>query len=269
MKSNISRLAMVVLCLGAGLPLGAQLSAPPEESNAPKVLMVIREQLKEGREAAHVKSEEAWPRLFAKINAPSHYLGMTAESGPSEAWFLEPYDSFGAMQKEREAILSSPIAPELEAANVVDGDLRTGSRTMLSVFRGDLSDRATEAMNSLPKCRFLSVTVLHIKYGHDDELTQAAASDQPMLAYQVVSGGASGTYLLFSPMDSLDRLDAAPARQALGNRVPKHRETLPPEIVQGSERLLFSINPRMSYVSKEFAAADPDFWNPKPKPRAK
>jgi hypothetical protein len=40
-------------------------------------------------------------------------------------------------------------------------------------------------------------------------------------------------------------------------------------VVQSSESLLFAFNPRMSYVSKDFAAGDPDFWIPKLKPPAK
>jgi hypothetical protein len=280
MKPNLFPIAALGLCLAGVAQLAAQMQ---EESPAPKVLMVVREQIKEGREAAHVKAEEAWPRIFQKGNVKTHYLGMATETGPSEAWFLEPYDSFGGMEKERAAIEQS-FAAELEVANVQDGDMRTGSRTLLAVFRGDLSYHPAEAMSSLPKCRHMAVTVLRIKYGHDAELAQAAkllidgddksGSDQPVLTYQVVSGGPSGTYLLFSPMDSLAHMDAAPARmaaarQAMGERNRQHFDTLAPDVVQSSESLLFALNPRMSYVSKEFAAQDPDFWIPKPKPPAK
>ena len=280
MKPKLFPIAALGLCLAGVAQLAAQMQ---EESPAPKVLMVVREQIKEGREAAHVKAEEAWPRIFQKGNVKTHYLGMATETGPSEAWFLEPYDSFGGMEKERAAIEQS-FAAELEVANVQDGDLRTGSRTLLAVFRGDLSYHPAEAMSSLPKCRHMAVTVLRIKYGHDAELAQAAkllidgddksGSDQPVLTYQVVSGGPSGTYLFFSPMDSLAHMDAAPARmaaarQAMGERNRQHFDTLAPDVVQSSESLLFALNPRMSYVSKEFAAQDPDFWIPKPKPPAK
>ncbi len=281
MKPNVLPIVAIGLCLSGAAQVAAQIQ---EESPAPKVLMVTREQIKEGREAAHVKAEEAWPRMFQKGNVKTHYLGMATEAGPSEAWFLEPYDSFGGMEKERAEIEQSPLAADLEVANVQDGDLRTGSRTLLALFRGDLSYHPAEAMSSLPKCRHMAVTVLRIKYGQDAELAQAAkllidgddksGSDQPVLAYQVVSGGPSGTYLLFSPMDSLAHMDAAPARmaaarQAMGERNRQHFDTLAPDVVQSSESLLFAFNPRMSYVSKEFAAADPDFWIPKPKPPAK
>jgi hypothetical protein len=285
MKPKLFPIAALGVCLAGMAPFAIRMAAQsPEEAPAPKVLMVIREQIKEGREAAHAKAEEAWPRIFQKGNVKMHYLGMTAESGPSEAWFLEPYESFGAMEKQRAEVEQSPLAADLEVANVTDGELRTGSRTLLAIFRGDLSYHPAEAISSLPKCRHMGVTLLRIKYGHDADLVQAArllidgdeksGSDQPTLTYQVTSGAQSGTYLLFAPMDSLARMDAAPARagaarQAMGDRNRQHFDTLAADVVQSSESLLFAFNPRMSYVSQEFAAGNPEFWNPKPKPPAK
>ena len=35
-------------------------------------------------------------------------------------------------------------------------------------------------------------------------------------------------------------------------------------VTAASESFLFTLNPRMSYVSKEFAAVDSEFWIPKP-----
>jgi hypothetical protein len=286
MQPNLFPVAAIGWCLAGMAQLSAQVSAQIQEESpapVPRVLFVEREQIKEGREAAHVKAEEAWPRIFQKGNVTTHYVGMTAETGASEAWFLEPYDSFGGMEKARAEIEQS-FAADLEVANVQDGELRTGSRTLLAVFRNDLSYRPAEAMSSLPKCRHMGVTVLRIKYGHEADLAQLAKlvidsdeksnSVQPVLAYQVISGGPSGTYLLFSPMDSLARMDEAPARtaaarQAMGDRNRQRLDALAPEVVQSAESLLFAFNPRMSYVSKEFAAADPEFWNPKPKPPSK
>jgi hypothetical protein len=288
MQPNVFPIAAIGLCLVSMTQLSPRLAAQIQDetpSPVPKVLMVVREQIKEGRGTAHVKTEESWPRIFQKGNVTTmYYVGMTAESGPPEAWFLEPYDSFGGMEKARAAVDESPLAADLEAANAADGELRTGSRTLLAVFRDELSFHPAEAMSSMPKCRHMGVTVLRIKYGHEADLAQLAKllidgdeksnSDQPVLAYQVVSGGPSGTYLLFSPMDSLARMDAAPARmaaarQAMGDRGQKHFDLLAPEVVQSTEGLLFAFNPRISYVSKEFAAADPEFWNPRPKAPAK
>jgi hypothetical protein len=38
---------------------------------------------------------------------------------------------------------------------------------------------------------------------------------------------------------------------------------------QYNEPVILAFNPKMSYVEKEFAAADPGFWNPKPKAAAR
>lgn len=262
------------------VPIIAQMQ---EESPAPPILMVTIEQIKEGREAAHVMAEEAWPRIFRKGDVKSYYVGMASESGPSEAWFLEPYDSLGGMENTRAGI-EKAFAADLEKANVEDGELRTGSRTLLAVFRGDLSYRPAEAMSLMPKSRHMGVTVIHIKYGHDADLVQLARllidgyeksnSNQPVLAYQQISGGSAGTYLLFAPMDLLARMDEGPARlaaarQMMGERNRVHFDSLAPEVIQSSESLLFAFEPHMSYVSPEFAAVDPGFWNPKPEATAK
>ena len=36
------------------------------------------------------------------------------------------------------------------------------------------------------------------------------------------------------------------------------------EALLSSNSQVFAFSPKMSYVSKEFAANDPDFWTPKP-----
>ncbi|MGA2136670.1 MAG: hypothetical protein ABSH50_30640 [Bryobacteraceae bacterium] len=279
MQTHIWAAAALGLGLSAALPAQA-----PEDTAVPKILMVVREQIKEGREAAHVQSEESWPRLFEKANLAIHYIGMSSISGPPEAWFLEPYDSLAAMEKAHASMDTSSVAGELAMANAADGELRTGSRTWITAFRPDLSYHAGEAMSVLPKCREMDVMVMRIKFGHEADLAQAAkmlingdqlsSSDQPVLAYELISGGADGTYLFFAPMDSLARMDEAPTRsaaahQAMGAQNRGHFESLIAESVQSTESLLFAFNPHMSHVSQEFAAQDPGFWNPKPKAAAK
>src|ERR1035441_6367699 len=73
MKPNVFPVAAIGL---AGIALlfsqmASQMAAQIQEAApapVPKVLMVVREQIKEGREAAHAKAEEAWPRIFSKGN---------------------------------------------------------------------------------------------------------------------------------------------------------------------------------------------------------
>lgn len=82
--------------------------------------------------------------------------------------------------------------------------------------------------------------------------------DRPDLAYYVLSGGASGTYLFLAPLASLKVLDDGPAR------VPADGENAAADRTKTGgltrEHLLFRIEPATSWVSDDFASADPEFW---------
>src|SRR5262249_22690634 len=102
---------------------------------------------------------------------------------------------------------------------------------------------------------------------------EKASVDASGVSYQVISGAPSGTYLIFIPMKSLQEIDAARDRDsavaaALGpENGPKVLKTIS-ETVLTTESAIFAFSQKMSYVTKEFTAADPDFWTPKPKPVA-
>ncbi len=93
--------------------------------------------------------------------------------------------------------------------------------------------------------------------------------DRPDLAYQVVSSAPSGTFIFLAPLASLRTMDEgvtetpvyaeaiAEARAKSANKVSADGEI-------DREHLLFRVEPRLSYVSADFAAADRQFWRPKP-----
>ena len=257
--------------LGAG---AAQLSAQ-QSNDPPKVLRIFVEDVKEGKAAGHEKSESAFMEAFAKANYPANILGMTAMTGTSQAWFLEGHDSFDSISKA-EARLDNA---EFQTLDALDAEFRSGSHSWIAVYRPDISFHGQEMMASLPKDRVFNVITLRVQNGHDDDFTelgkmaidaaQKAIYDQPVVVYQVVSGLPNGTYLFFEPSPSLQALDGAPARsqalmQAMGDSGAKRFAKLESDAVASSQARLFLLNPRMSYVSKDFAAADPNFWNPKP-----
>jgi hypothetical protein len=83
----------------------------------------------------------------------------------------------------------------------------------------------------------------------------------------------AGTYMLLEPAASLSALDDAPARsrslmQAMGESGARKFLKSAGEVIAGEEPTLFAINPKMSYVSKEFVASEPEFWTPKPPQRS-
>ncbi|HEV2687163.1 MAG TPA: hypothetical protein VGV35_01375, partial [Bryobacteraceae bacterium] len=131
----------------------------------------------------------------------------------------------------------------------------------------------------MPKARYLMVSIYRIRPGTDAgfaELVRLRRArydninlDRPEIAYQVISGAASGTYLFLAPLPSLKTLDDGLAKSPYASGARESAVTAGQRLASdneiGHEILLFRLEPRLSYVSDEFAAADPDFWTPKAK----
>jgi len=62
----------------------------------PQLLVIFREQIKLGHDAAHTRTESGWPAAFAEAGSPDYYLAMASMTGPSEVWFSVPWASNAA-----------------------------------------------------------------------------------------------------------------------------------------------------------------------------
>jgi hypothetical protein len=125
--------SMVVL---ASLILAGASHMMAQEPSA--YLRIVQEDIKEGKSAAHVKSEMAFARAFAKTAFPN-YVAWDAETGPSQVWFLERYDSYEAIERATSITAAEPLRTNLDQLEEVDGTLRTGSRTIIARYQKDLS----------------------------------------------------------------------------------------------------------------------------------
>ena len=246
----------------------------------PKVLRIYREEIKQGRGAAHEKVEANWAKTSAKHKFPAYDIGCDVVAGPSEAWFFEAHDSFKSIQNVQQ-LVEKNAAMKADYANLdsMDGELRANSSIMIAVYRDDLSYRAGQFAQDLPKMRYFSLSIMRIRPYSDARLAELAKQvigaderaniEVPVATYQVVSGGPAGMYMMFTPMKSLETLDEAPARTkammtAMGSDKVAGFYKTAGEVITGSQTFLLAINPKMSYVSKDMAAQDPDFWTPKP-----
>lgn len=260
------------------LSLLAAVGAAAQEGPPPKVLSIIREQVKPGKTAAHEKVEMGWPRAWAKANWPNGWIAMTSVSGPPEAWFVSAWDSYAAMEKDRENVDKNPAlkAEDEQLANQ-DGDLLTGWTNILASYREDLSYRPNI---NVAKMRYFSVTTYRVNSGRArefnawrrlaKELHEKAKVEEHLAIYQVVSGAPAGTFLMFVPRKSIAELDTDPHdkayQDAVGEEGRARISELQHEALFSTTAQIFSFSPKMSYVSKEFAANDPDYWTPKPPP---
>ncbi len=276
MKKSVFLFVAACLLLSAGSLALAQEQAP---SGPPKVLQIFREEVKPGKGAAHEKVEAGWPRAFANAKSPTHYFAMVSVTGPSEAWFVTGFDSLAAWEKDRlDTEKNTALTAELDQLGEKDGELLSGVRSIVATYREDLSYRPTGV--NIGQMRYFYVTTFRIRPGHQKDYIDAnkivrdahekANVPEHWAVFQVTSGMPSGTYLSFQPLKSLAEVDAFPQthgkayQDAIGEEGRQKLRELASAGTLSSETTIFAFSPKMSYVSKETAAADPEFWTPKP-----
>ncbi len=282
MKKYLPLLFAVSLFLAGAMQAVAQTSTAAP-GGPPQVIQIFREEVKYGKGAAHEKFEAGFPRALTKANWPTHYLAITSVTGPSEAWYITPYDSFDAWEKDRQATEKAPaLLAELDQLGEKDAEFVSNGRSIAAIYRRDLSYRR-EGVNIFTM-RYLSITTIRVRPGHNDDFEELrktvnaahekANVDEHWTVYQVVSGAPAGTFLISTPYKSLKEVDAIPEKHgkayqdALGDEGRKKLRELSSAAIFSSESNLFAFSPKMSYPSKEAIAADPDFWAPKPKKAA-
>ncbi|MDP8979658.1 MAG: hypothetical protein M3O35_03590 [Acidobacteriota bacterium] len=254
-------------------------SIAQDQTNPPPMLRVIREDIKPGRGAAHERIEAGYVRAFAKSKYPN-YLAMTSLTGPDQAWFLEPYATYAALESSLQLVdHDAVLKKQLDQLDSQDGDMRSGGRNMILVYQKDLSYRAEDLIRDIPKAHYMRIQTIRIKSGHGTEFAEVRKTLNAALAkmnvaapaavYTVASGAPAGTYIILRPADSLKALDPGPPaamtiQQAMGGDAAfaSYRKSNN-DLVVSSENTLFSFNPKMSYPPKRFVDADPDFWTPK------
>ena len=246
------------------------------------VVTVTREAIKEGRSAAHEKIETDWARTFRNAKFPYHWLGMTPMTGTNEVWFFNFYRSYADMEKSDHAVENSALKNESEMLDSRDGELRSGSKTIITEYRKSMSYRADQA--NMGKVRYGVLTIYHVKLGRYQDFREGnklilAALEKsnypyPMLCYSVVGGEKSGTIHTFMPLESLAALDTIDEhdkkfREALGAEQYSKLMKGSGDIFDSIESVYFKVSPNMSYVPAEVEAVDPAYWRPKSAPAAK
>jgi hypothetical protein len=271
--------------LSAAVCLAWTLSAHAQEATMtpPKVLVIQREMVKPGKNAAHAKTESAFVRAFAKAKWPTHYIGATGLSGENRAVFFVGYDSLAAWEADSKAQEKNPaLSAELDAANDKDGDYLTEFRQGIFKYMDDLSYQPAPQM-TVAGTRYFRVFTVHVKPGHNDHFEavrklvkaahEKAGLNEHYAVFSMIAGGPGGTYLLFIPMKSLaevdnfDTLHGKAYKAALGEDGQKAIDDFNMNGVESTESNILALNPGMSYPAQAWIDAD-KFWSPA-KPAAK
>ncbi len=275
---------LISLFLGAllTLPLTAQTSdngntdKQAKAGHPPKILQIFREEVKPGQNAAHAKSEANFPAAMSKVKFPYYSLAIESMSGPSEAWFINPVESWADWAKADKLMKTSGLETQFGQMMLSDGQLLNGTKSMIAVYNPDLSYRPDFNIGDV---RYVQVTTYRVKPGHFDEFKelykQAVAAhtkaniDEHMLFYAVRYGAPADVALVFQPITNIEQLDdnekihGKDFREALGADFMKKVTEFSDHGIATVESNLYSINPKMSYMSDDVVASAPDFWRPK------
>jgi hypothetical protein len=244
----------------------------------PKVAVIDIEWLKPGKGgSAHQKSESAFVQAAEKAKSSQHYVALQALSGPPRSLFLFSYDSFAALEKERqEETANTSLSADIDQAYAADGELLSSMARNIFTLRDDLMHESGVAIATM---RYMQITRVTVRPGHQGEWEEylkmlrsnldKVEPGRHIALYQSAYGWENGgIWLLITPMKSLSEVDEADAnaakfREAMGDTNMKHYRELAAAAVESSQRNLYAFDPAMSYVSDEMMSADPTFWKRK------
>ena len=273
-------LFVVVLFAAAVAPVVGQ---ERPATDPPKVLYIVKEDIKPGMMDAHSKHSASFANIFRTLDTPNHRIAMVPVAGSENevlyvtgvGSFKELEDILNATDKQMSGV-SGPTKAELERLGKEASLLHAGMRDMFGVFRPELSFNPGVDIRTM---RFFAITTTRIRPGHDAQYAEyvqkminvarqkAKVDSLHIAAFQIISGAPGGTYMFFRPLKSLAELDeqiTMKVRAAMSDDMKKDADKAAADAIMSSETSTYWLTPGMSYVDKSFTAGDPTFWNPKP-----
>ena len=277
-RQYIAWMAITVAGLTAGVVNAQEHPAAP--SGPAPVLVTVQEVLKPGDEAAHARLEAEYSSVLNSNNGSEYYLGMGAISGEQQAMFLSGYSSLEEMADVHN-YNDTILGDKLDKINSEHNATLTGVKTAIWRLRPDLSNPDTV---SLGKMRFMEVTQVHVKLGHNPEFADLVKQIRAgwmktdpdfhyLLYHQVFGNSTDDSYLVLIAAQSLADLDKhhammAKFRQGLGENVYKHMLDFESAYYDGTVSNLFAFTPSMSRLPESWIKDDLSFWGPEPTPTA-
>jgi hypothetical protein len=250
--------------------------SPNPAAEPPNMLVLVHQEYRFDKQSERQKLEVAIARACEHLDVPNDWIDLESVSGPAEALFFDPFDSFEHMET---AVADWPriyaARPELARSQEELRSLVASERTIIAVRRDDLGYRPQSI--DFSKARYMRVLEVRLKPGHERDFAEAfrilgAAYEKikattPWVVYQVNVGMPSPAFLVFMPLRELKQNDdllnwRKDLREAEGEDAVHETEQIAREAYAGTESNLYVVSPNMSHVSKDFADGDPDFWSP-------
>lgn len=266
MRKTVLYVCVVALCLALAAPIIAQDTMP----GPPKILNIIREEVKTGKTMQHEQHEAAWLQAFLKAKYTTTMLTVSSVTGPPEDWFIIGYGSFAELEKDNQQMAKNPAYRSINMTyGTKDGDFVSDTRTITARFRPELSYKPGV---NVGEYKYFSINVLRFRIGEDvpafykalNSAREKSGLDTHIAIYQVNSGMPSGTYISFTPIKSMSEWDMPPneAYQAALKEI--NFDQMAGKSLMNVESRLYAFSPEMSNPSKEMVASNPEFWKARP-----
>jgi hypothetical protein len=277
-KSWFTSMLIFFLIAASVCTIAAQENSPDSsKAGPPKFLNMVHQELKPGRSGAYAELETSIARIYSRENIPVFWIELGSITGPSEVLYLNLFDSSEEMAKTMDA-LNAALAAHPELAQMQERLLQentSNGTTVLGVRRDDMGYRANTIDFSKMRALRLSTVFAHPGYERafmETEWSLSEASEKvharsAWAVYEVVGGLPEPSFVVVTPMQSLQDIDGiVEASRSLkateGGALEQHLQELARIAYGTSDTRLFGVGPRLSHVSKKFAAGDSDFWAP-------
>lgn len=190
------------------------------------ILLIHRDRVKEGCEAAYRLAEEDAARACVAHGCPHPHLAIESVSRPMEVWWLNAFDSEDEQQRVIDAYAGNgPLAAALQAvhdrrAGLLELDVETWVHHKPGLSRG-------------PRLTFVGARFVAVTTTSGDDLPDGEVFE-----------ASDGTRYVFWAAATSDG-----AQRAAANR---------------EDAVVFAVRPWFGMPARAWIAADPQFWNPNP-----
>lgn len=263
-------ISLVLMMLAATLCAWAQSIAPP------KILMISRINLKEGRVMDYQKLDRQVRQTIHKNDPNLNWITATAFTGnDNEETYFQLLNSYAEIEQTDAAFgkAAGALFTSADFTQTVASTQESG-RNIIAKFREDLSYNADKFDPA--NAKFWSVTYRRDKPGSGAEYAslrqdvtaqlKAANFDTHSLVYEVSYGMPATSYIVLRDLPSLSVLDTDLSKQ-YESAVPKnlrqqvtafgHENTI------ATESVLYQVKPELSHPPQNLVAANPSFWTVK------
>jgi hypothetical protein len=141
------------------------------QEGPPKVLLIVREEIKPGMMLTHGRHSAEYASIFAKLQTPNGRIALVPVAGnENEVIYLNAAKSFAEIEKinqdtdKKMAAVNASMQSQIDRLNKEAPELHSAMRDMLAVYRPEMSFNPGVNVSQM---RYFSVTTIRIRPGHD------------------------------------------------------------------------------------------------------